>query len=511
MTRHELVFSEAGDVGQVFDALSARYTVLAAPAMAGSWTCLDTPDWRLHQHSLTLRDARWGRRADLVLGGANGTGEPLIVSARVKKWPARVDSIPASELRDRVAAAVGIRALVPMAQVDVRSIPMTLLDSDQKTRVRVRVDQQRLHGTGGAPLPLRVLISALRGYEADAKRCASLLTKSLPKLETFEATATIAMMAAGHTPGQSTQPALDLDPDAPAVVSLAAVLTRWFDQIEQTVPGVLADLDTEYLHQLRTSVRATRSMIGQAGHLLPTSQVDAFAAEFGWLGSLTSPVRDLDVLLLLLAGNADIDLAGVVDLEPLVRQLTTKRNRAQRELRAGLDSPRFAELASSWHKTLEQAATPGTATSEPTAACASELAVAAYHRIVADAETVDEATPPNQLHHLRKQCKQMRYLLDGFASAFEPAALSRTLKSLKALQDNLGDIQDAEVQRAVLADSAAVLARLQAPVELLLSIGALRERIAARDAAARVDLADRLEAFRSKRSMATIESLGAPR
>ncbi len=453
------MFSEAGDVGQVFDALSARYTVHAAPVNVGSWTCLDTPDWRLHEHRLTLRDARSGRRADLVLSGVDVTGEPLIVPARVKAWPARIEALPAGELRDRIADAVGVRALVPMAQVDVRSIPMSVLDSDQKTRVRVRVDQQRLHGPGGAPLPLRVLVTALRGYEADAKRCAEILTKSLPKLETSEATATIAMVAAGHRPGKSTQPELTLDPDAAAVISIATVLTRWFDRIDDTVPGVLADLDPEYLHQLRTSVRATRSVIEQAGHLMPTSTVDDFAAEFAWLGSLTSPVRDLDVLLLLLNGHGDIDLTGISELTPLIRQLTTKRTRALRELRGGLNDARFSGLSSSWRKTLTQVGSPSSALGNTTGACAADLAQHAYDRVVADAATVDETTPSEALHHLRKQCKQMRYLLDGFDSAFEPAPLRKTLKRLKQLQDVLGDIQDSAVQRATLAEVAAVLGR----------------------------------------------------
>ena len=47
----------------------------------------------------------------------------------------------------------------------------------------------------------------------------------------------------------------------PAGAAAAAILLRLLDTIDANVAGVLADTDTEFLHDLRVSVRRTRSAL----------------------------------------------------------------------------------------------------------------------------------------------------------------------------------------------------------------------------------------------------------
>lgn len=495
MARRELVFSSAGDIGQVFTALSTRFTVHTGSPVLGRWTCLDTTDWRLHRAGLTLRDARSGRRAELVL--ANGKAEPLIVTSRVRSWPARVSALPPSAVRDRLTDPVGARALLPMAQVDVHSIPMTLLDELDKTRVRVRVDLQRLAGSGHHPLPLRVLISALRGYESDADRAVGLLVDSLPALDADEPAATIAMITAGHTPGRPVIERPLIDAQAPIARSLVAVLRYQAELAQAAVPGVLADLDPEYLHELRTSIRATRSVLRLGGHLLPTAQVARYEEQLAALADLTSPVRDLDVLMERLEGE---DFAGI-DPAPLWRQLRMRRGRALRTLQADL---RSTDLLSRWRTTLDHADLPGAATGPH----AVELAEVA-HRKVAKAAKAGANAPAEELHRLRKRAKRMRYLLDGFADVYEPGAYKQVRKRLKALQRDLGVIQDGHVQERLLVDAAAALVTSGADVELLLTIGAIRERVRGREAQARERLGTALKKITGKQARAHVHALGS--
>ncbi len=504
MERRELMFAAAGDPGQVFAALSARYTVHADPPTAAHWTYLDTADWRLHSAGMTLRDARRGRAAELVL--STRTGDELATAARIRSWPRRVEGLPASALSDRVAATVGVRALLPLAQVDVRSTALRLLDDVDKTRVRIRVDQQRLSGPGRAPLPLCVHVTPLRGYERDADRCAGMLADALPLATRSEGSATIALTTAGYAPGQPAVPPLALDPAAPASQSLSRVLRRWMDVIDAARPGVLDDVDPEYLHELRTAVRATRSMLSLAGSHLPPTHAQAFAAEFAWLGRLTTPLRDLDVYLLELDGRGAVDVSGLDDLEQLRRHLAARRNRALQALRSELRSPRGASLSAEWRRTLDSLAS--MESGQPsTSALAADYAQTAYRRIVKSTADVVAQTPADELHRLRRRCKRMRYLLDGYQSVYAPKPHRAVLSALKKLQDCLGDIQDSDVQRTQLVDLAETLAGRRAPVATVLAMGALRERNSSRDVAARHDLTQRLQGFCSPATRAHVHAL----
>lgn len=489
----ELLFGAATDPGQVSAALASRYVVQTEPPTSVHWTCLDTADWRLHRAGMTLRDARRGRGRRLLL--SYGAPELLSAPAPARHWPRRVETLPASPVRERIAPAVGVRALLPLAEVDVRSLELRLLDEETKTRVRVRLDQQRLAGDRPAALPLRVVVAPLRGYERDGQRCAELLGAAVTPISDAYTAVSAAFTAAGHAPGEPAVPAVQLDPDAPTVESLAAVLRRWIDIIDSVRPGVLADVDIEYLHDMRTAIRATRSMLRIGGELLPPTHAARFAEEFAWLGRLTTPLRDLDVALLEFAGLEDTEMgADLADLTPLHQHLRTQRRRALQHVRAGLMSPRGRTLSGEWRAALAQIADSGRP-GPGTRAVAAEHARLAYRRILKAAAPVTDQTQPDDLHRLRRRCKRMRYLLDGYASVYPPDPHRDVLAALKQLQDCLGDIQDVDVQRRSLAELADTLHRRGASAETILAIGALRERILQREAAARRTMARRFARF----------------
>jgi CHAD domain-containing protein len=337
--------------------------------------------------------------------------------------------------------------------------------------------------------------------------------------------------------------ALTLNPAASARASLAAVLRRWSDVIDANRAGVLDDIDIEYLHELRTAVRGTRSLLSLVPDLFSAEQVQGAAREFAWLGRLTTPLRDLDVTMRELAA----DLARDPDLEPLRAYFAALRRRALQDVRAGLQSPRGVSLTASWRVALDRVARDEASgggmtgvdvsgddvpsndvsgddvsahevSSARTRRVAGELAIAAYRAIVKSAATVSAQTPADELHRLRRRCKRMRYLLDGYASVYPRESHREVLGALTALQDCLGDIQDVDVRRQQLTVAASALAdgrlaRTAArPAEALLAIGAVRERRLMIDGAARRSLVKRLARFRGAAIQQCIGELaGAPR
>lgn len=501
-----MLFGAATDPGQISAALESRYALRIDPPMAARWTCLDTADWRLHRTGMTLRDARQGRRGQLQL--SYGARESITAPSPGRHWPRRVDTLADSPLRRRIAPAVGVRALLPLAEVDVRTLVLRVVDDEDKTRVRVRVDQQRVAGARRSLLPLRVLVLPLRGYERDGQRCAELLSESMDALSDVDTSATVAFVAAGHVPGQPAVAALQLDPQAPAIESLAAVLRRWIEIIDSVRPGVLADIDIEYLHEMRTAVRAIRSILRLDGGLLRQARAAPFAAEFAWLADLTTPLRDLDVSLLELGGRGDTDVRGLDNLEPLHRHLAKQRRRALRAVRSGLESPRGTRLSTDWRAALAALSAiepPGPSTR----AVAGEQALAAYRRIVKAAAPVTPTTSPDDLHGLRRRCKRMRYLLDSYASVYPAGPHGEVQSALRSLQDCLGEIQDVDVQRQQLTGLAETLTGLGSSAETVLAMGALRDRSLRRDVAARRVLARRLERFCGPATRARVRELAA--
>jgi CHAD domain-containing protein len=97
---------------------------------------------------------------------------------------------------------------------------------------------------------------------------------------------------------------------------------------------------------------------------------------------------------------------------------------------------------------------------------------------------------------LRIECKKLRYLLEFFRSLCHPDDVERVVKSLKRLQDNLGDFNDLQIQRETLKRFAEeMVAEGCATVESLMAMGRLVERLELRQAEERSRFTKRFAAF----------------
>lgn len=469
---------------------------------------LDTFDWRLYRSGLTLEQVSDRGATELVLTGRDGrtvTAERL--PARVR-WPARADSLPHGPLRDHLGRAAGIRALLPVARAVSVVRDRRALNSDDKTIAWVSVDRMSVTYPAAAELPQRLGVTPVRGYESQAARITDRLA-ARPGVADGDASALqAALAAAGRRPGDYTGKIdVALTPRMPAAAALAAVLTSLLDTLEANVPGTLRDIDTEFLHDLRVAVRRTRSALKLAGDVLPAGQADRFGPEFKWLGDLTTPTRDLDVYLLGYPAMAGGLLgASAAELEPFREVLAARRAAAQRALARGLRSARFSRLMLQWRAALE------TAAARPGGPAAGKLAASrigkAHRRVLKAGGAITAASPPESLHTLRKRCKELRYLLEFFASLYDPGQLWRAVRELKDLQDCLGEFQDTQVQQEELRAFAAQMMRDRAaPAATLLAMGEIAADLAARQRKARREFSGRFRDFASPASQGRIRAL----
>ncbi|HWG64640.1 MAG TPA: CHAD domain-containing protein [Streptosporangiaceae bacterium] len=458
-------------------------------------TWLDTFDWRLYRAGLTLQHITGSGPGQLVLTGPGG--EIDCQQAGRISWPALAACLPTGPVQDRLASLAGVRALLPAARAVSTVRDFRVLNADTKTIAWIRVDRPSVTYPAPADVPAELTVTSVRGYQGQTERIAQLLA-TVPGVNSHAPKALeTALAAAGQRPGDySSKINFALKPGMPARAAMKSVLLRLLDTLEANVSGTIRDTDTEFLHDLRVAVRRTRSALKLTGDVLPAGVRDRFGPEFKWLGDLTTPSRDLDVYTL----NYDAMAAGLLaatpaELEPFRTHLVSQRAKEHRALVRGLRSARFTALTSEWRRTLSKLR-PARGLS------AGDLAAGridrARRKVLHRGHAITAQSPPEDLHNLRKRCKELRYLLEFFASLYEPRAYQSAVKELKGLQDCLGEFQDGQVQEHEIRFFAGqMLAGREAPVTAILAMGELAGQVAAGQRRAREQFAGRFSEFAS--------------
>ena len=86
---------------------------------------------------------------------------------------------------------------------------------------------------------------------------------------------------------------------------------------------------------------------------------------------------------------------------------------------------------------------------------------------------IDEDSPHEALHDLRKKGKELRYLLEFFASLYPADVVKPMVATLKGLQDVLGRFQDREVQSDALRALGDEIATIEGGAAALMAMGVL--------------------------------------
>ena len=240
-------------------------------------------------------------------------------------------------MRERLAGVLEERALLPLARVTVASRPLAVRDDDAKTVVRLAVERVTVLADGGRRVPLapRLRLKPVLGYDGAFERAEQAVRETLqpevPGRPVFDE----AVAAAGGRPGGvSSKPRVPLREGMAAGHAAGLVLDRLAEIAEANLAGTLDDLDTEFLHDLRVSIRRSRSVLRELKGVFPPAQLARVRAELRWAQAVTGPVRDLDVQLLEwdeLAALVPADRAA--GLAPLRRLLDARRRRELAALR----------------------------------------------------------------------------------------------------------------------------------------------------------------------------------
>lgn len=211
----------------------------------------------------------------------------------------------------------------------------------------------------------------------------------------------------------------------------------------------------DVLHQLRVGLRRFRAALSVFKAMLDPESLNAARSETRWLAGELSEARDIDVFLQRAASPDEIEeRAGRA---AFFRALRIAQAEAYERALAAVRSDRFRALllmlgewveVGGWRKLAndqQRALREG-----PVTTLAASVMDRLDRRLRRRSRKFREIGAEAR-HDLRKQAKKLRYAASFFGEAFpqHPKRRARFITCLRALQDQLGELNDMAVARAV--------------------------------------------------------------
>jgi CHAD domain-containing protein len=276
-----------------------------------------------------------------------------------------------------------------------------------------------------------------------------------------------------------------VEPDGTTAGALRGMLALQLERILAHDPGVRLGDDLEDVHQMRVATRRLRAFLRTARAALEGDWGEPLRDELRWLAGLLGGVRDHDVLLDYLRGEAET-------LEPAEREacsralarLEEERERARGVLLEGISGERYFALLD---RIEAAAAAPAVSAEAPEL---SSLFAAELRRLrrLAGPYLSSPGASDAELHDARIRTKRARYAAELAGPALgDPGR--KFVAAAKELQNVLGEHQDAVVAE----ERIRALAERTEDPEVRFAAGRLVERQRARRAAARADVDDAWE------------------
>ncbi|MET0067879.1 MAG: CHAD domain-containing protein [Candidatus Thiodiazotropha sp.] len=459
-------------------ALAESHVLQENPSSTLTQTFYDSFDWRVWQAGAELLHET-GDRPRLCWSGLNESCLPQLCQALEQK-PEFAEDLPPGPVTEQLSKVLEMRVLLPKVIVIQTRYNLALLDSEEKTVVRVAWVTSEYHSANrrqtGA-LDSLLVIMPLRGYESDFEAVIKRLQAF--RLSTCEHSLfRSALTHLGIKPGDySSKLNYRLDPDARSDATAKRIMLGLLDTLEANVTGAKANLDSEFLHDLRVATRRTRSAMSQIKGVFSPQEIEPFKQGFAWIGQITGQTRDLDVYLLQYNHfRTSLPAAVRPDLDPFHDYLKRHHKAAHAKLVKKLNSPHFRKIIKSWRDWLEAPLSEqpkGPNARMPTAQLADRRIGKLYNKILKQGAAIGPNSPAEQLHDLRKQCKKLRYMMEFFQSLYPKPEIRHLVKLLKVLLDNLGEFQDLEVQAHSLEGFGDEMLKEGAPSSAIMAMGIL--------------------------------------
>ncbi len=267
-------------------------------------------------------------------------------------------------------------------------------------------------------------------------------------------------------PGSPSQPVElpenpGIEPDDPMSEAGRKTFCFHYRRMLYHEPGTRLGEDIEALHDMRVATRRMRAAFRVFGDYFKPKAVAPYLKGLRRTGRALGPVRDLDVFREKTQAYLDnLPESQQSGLDGFLAILEAQRETARERMIAYLNGEKYARFTERFSEFVE---TEGMGSlpvapdgGEPRPYRVRHVAPMAIYERLADVRAYDEwvsiPDPPlERLHALRIACKRLRYTMEFFREVLGPDSKT-PIKEVVAVQDHLGDLQDAVVAGGILRD-----------------------------------------------------------
>ncbi len=453
-------------------------------------TYYDTRTRQLEQAGVALRLRAQGARWTQTLKSA-GSATGAVHERAEFEWPV---AGPALELTHLAATPLSelfsdIDADTLQPVLTTRFTRTAFVIASRELRAEVAIDHGALEvGTHQAPIN-EVEIELLEGPVTALYDVAIALAAELPLRPELASKAERGSALRDRLPLRPIRArSIELQADESVAVAAQRIIGSCLTLMQVNERGFLTRGDVEFLHQMRVGMRRLRVALACFRTLFDPAELEAIKTELRWLGAQLGPARDWDVWCTQTLPAIGAQLAADLPVETLMQSSRALQRKARAGARAAVNSTRYVQLllrigralAAMGAKSAEDT-TPPEGTEPPmtlsrfAARLLSKRRRALRRHIESSPESSEDIRPQSRdpltassgngqrsgphdadaLHAARIAAKKLRYGAEFFGGLHKTKRVRRFIRSLSALQDGLGALNDASVARSLLARLAA--------------------------------------------------------
>jgi CHAD domain-containing protein len=353
-------------------------------------------------------------------------------------------------MRVKLEGMLGLRGLAPVAEGTFRRRQDELRNDVGKIVCRLEWSFVSAGKCGGEEVLRSCRVLPLLGYESEAIRVVEYLTRRGARTS-GDGPVEVLLRHANHEPQQYTlRPAFGLKRETPAREAVRRIALSILEIATRNVPGILNDLDTEFLHDYRICLRKMRSVLSLVKDVYPAEETLRLRKILGDLARQTNRLRDLDVYLLARDEYLGLLPPGLRPaLEGMFEDFSAERAREVRRVISKLRAPTWRHLLKELAEYFSEETPhePSPTADLPVGPLAFRCIYKRYRKIREIGAGIGAETPDEAVHQLRIECKKLRYLTEFFTELIPQEEGAALLRLLRRLQGRLGEFNDASVQQ----------------------------------------------------------------